>query len=146
MNSYAIVHKKTLNVVTVLPENSINEKLKEVYTPVLLTQEQRSKICSFDILSPRIIDDTIEVFIDPLKYHSCHFMNDIRKKRNTLLSQTDWMVLPDSPIIGKAQEDIRAYRKSLRDLPQIGVHPFDIKIPRYPGVTFPWEIGVLHHI
>ena len=39
---------------------------------------------------------------------------DLRNKRNRLLSETDWTVLPDSPIIDKT--DWQTYRTNLRDL------------------------------
>lgn len=57
----------------------------------------------------------------------------VRRKRNFLLSETDWAVLPDSPANGVYQE----YRQALRDITAQGGFPFDIVWPIKPGSTQP---------
>src|SRR5210317_1024129 len=41
-------------------------------------------------------------------------MADLRTKRNRLLTESDWTILPDSPIADKTAWQV--YRQSLRDL------------------------------
>lgn len=52
-----------------------------------------------------------------------------RYQRDMLLSQSDWAVLPDSPVDGIAW---RAYRKALRDIPQMFSNPKNITWPTAP--------------
>lgn len=42
---------------------------------------------------------------------------EIRRQRNELLKETDYLIMPDYPITKEKQEEIKAYRQSLRDLP-----------------------------
>jgi hypothetical protein len=51
----------------------------------------------------------------------------IRQERNKLLAESDWRVLPDSPITNKVEW--YAYRQSLRDLPEIAVNNNFINTP-----------------
>ncbi len=53
-----------------------------------------------------------------------------RAKRNKLLAQTDWMVLPDS---GKDTAAIRTYRQALRSISQQPGFPENIKWPDMPS-------------
>ena len=41
-------------------------------------------------------------------------MEDLRAKRNALLTESDWTILPDSPIADKTAWQV--YRQNLRDL------------------------------
>jgi len=41
-------------------------------------------------------------------------MDSLRQKRNSLLAETDWVVLPDSPIADKTAWE--TYRTQLRDI------------------------------
>jgi len=41
-------------------------------------------------------------------------MEDLRTKRNALLTESDWTILPDSPIADKTAWQV--YRQNLRDL------------------------------
>tara|TARA_R110000803_G_C11932299_1_gene315586 strand:- start:7 stop:270 length:264 start_codon:yes stop_codon:yes gene_type:complete len=83
--------------------------------------------------------DIPEVYIDSNKFKTCSGMNDIRIKRNLLLTASDWMVLPDSPLSEYEKTEILEYRRQLRDLPNGDVHPYDVVIPRHSMIKFPWE-------
>mgnify|MGYP003640950079 CR=1 FL=1 len=52
----------------------------------------------------------------------------IRTKRNTLISATDWRVLPDQPV----SQPWLDYRQALRDLPDSQADPDDIVFPDAP--------------
>ena len=46
------------------------------------------------------------------------FFTKLRKKRNILLSQSDWTHLDDSPLTDAKKNEWKEYRQELRDLPQ----------------------------
>ena len=52
---------------------------------------------------------------------------EIRAKRDRLLSQTDWTQTVDNPLAG--DEDITTYRQALRDIPEQVGFPWDIEWP-----------------
>ena len=61
----------------------------------------------------------------------------IRHQRDTLLRDTDWSVLPDSPLSADDKAAYETYRQALRDLPS--AYP-EVKSPddvTWP--TAPWE-------
>ena len=43
--------------------------------------------------------------------------SDLRNLRNSLLAQTDWRVMPDSPVSDAKKAEWISYRQALRDLP-----------------------------
>ena len=44
-------------------------------------------------------------------------MNKLREQRNTLLLESDWTVMADSPLSDSKQVEWKTYRQALRDLP-----------------------------
>ncbi len=44
--------------------------------------------------------------------------DEVRAMRTSLLSRSDWTMVPDSPLTEVQREGWRAYRQSLRDLPE----------------------------
>jgi hypothetical protein len=61
-----------------------------------------------------IADDPLVQRIEPYEDWA---LKTIRTERNKKLSDSDWRVLPDSPITNK--EEWYRYRQSLRDLPEL---------------------------
>ena len=57
---------------------------------------------------------------------------EARARRDTLLSATDWAVLPDSPLDEASQAAMRTYRQALRDVPQQAGFPETISWPDRP--------------
>ena len=47
-----------------------------------------------------------------------NFLDNLRIKRNALLSETDWTVLPDSPLSENKKVEYLVYRQTLRNMPQ----------------------------
>jgi len=45
-------------------------------------------------------------------------MNELRNVRNKMLSDSDWTVMPDSPLSDSKQAEWKTYRQALRDLPK----------------------------
>ena len=53
----------------------------------------------------------------------------IREVRNSLLADSDWKILPDSPLRDEKRAEWYTYRQALRDLPANTSDPAD---PTYP--------------
>jgi hypothetical protein len=45
-----------------------------------------------------------------------NILREVRKKRNALLAETDYLMLPDAPISLEEQNKLKKYRKELRDI------------------------------
>lgn len=57
---------------------------------------------------------------------------EVRQQRDYLLKESDWTILPDSPLTGQQKAQWTAYRQSLRNLPQTQSDPFNIVWPTKP--------------
>src|SRR6056300_1448206 len=57
---------------------------------------------------------------------------EVRTKRNTLLSESDWTQFQDSPITGSTLTEWQTYRQSLRDVTTQSV-PYNIVWPTIPS-------------
>ena len=56
----------------------------------------------------------------------------IRVKRNNLLSQTDYLMMPDYPITKECKDKIIVYRQALRDLTERKGFPENVVFPTLP--------------
>ena len=56
----------------------------------------------------------------------------IRAKRNSLLNQTDYLMMPDYPIAKEYQDKIKAYRQTLRDITAQESFPENVVFPTLP--------------
>ena len=54
----------------------------------------------------------------------------VRERRDTLLAESDWRVLPDNP--SPSPEAWKTYRQQLRDLPSQEGWPFNVVWPEKP--------------
>jgi hypothetical protein len=66
-------------------------------------------------------------------------LNEIRTERNMRIAQTDWALLPDSPLSEEKTNEILAYRQELRDLPStldmsVIMHPSQVVWPEHPSL------------
>lgn len=58
----------------------------------------------------------------------------VRSKRDRLIADTDYLLTPDYPISPDELEVVKAYRTSLRDVPQQEGFPYDVVWPELPEV------------
>lgn len=58
----------------------------------------------------------------------------IRSKRDSLISDTDYLLMDDYPISSEDLEAVKAYRTALRDVPQQEGFPYDVAWPELPEV------------
>lgn len=56
---------------------------------------------------------------------------NVRTKRNILISRTDWTQLPDVPLTAEKRQQFQDYRKSLRDITE-QTNPFEVSFPIEP--------------
>jgi len=56
----------------------------------------------------------------------------IRKQRNQLLKDSDYIMVSDAPITTEKKEEWTTYRQSLRDIPQTFSNPDDVTYPDKP--------------
>ena len=59
----------------------------------------------------------------------------VRAKRDSLISETDYLLASDYPISAKDLEVVKAYRQALRDVPQQEGFPFDVVWPDLPVIV-----------
>lgn len=57
-----------------------------------------------------------------------------RRERDSLLRQTDFLLMPDYPIEPTDLEAVRAYRQALRNVPQQEEFPIKVLWPELPRV------------
>lgn len=55
-----------------------------------------------------------------------------RKKRDQLLSDTDYLLMPDYPLEAPELEAVKTYRQALRDVPEQAGFPSKIEWPEKP--------------
>lgn len=59
----------------------------------------------------------------------------VRKKRDTLLLETDWTQTDDAPLTDASKYLWMVYRQGLRDIPEQGGFPDDVTWPTAPEVS-----------
>ena len=60
------------------------------------------------------------------------FAADAREKRNALIAETDFLVMPDYPLDAEKKGAVLAYRQALRDVPEQAGFPRQIDWPVKP--------------
>jgi len=70
--------------------------------------------------------------VDIIDVSSSLKWDSVRKKRNGLISETDFIVMPDYPINSIKLAEFEAYRQELRNIPQNQNDPDNIIYPTKP--------------
>lgn len=60
--------------------------------------------------------------------------DEVRRKRDQLISETDYLLMSDYPIDSETLELVKAYRQKLRDIPQQEGFPSEVAWPETPQV------------
>lgn len=58
----------------------------------------------------------------------------IRTKRNSLLTETDYLLMPDYPISEEYLEKVKEYRQQLRDITKQDEFPKNVTFPNFPKI------------
>lgn len=61
--------------------------------------------------------------------------SEVRTKRDSLLTETDWTQCLDAPISTESQLEMRSYRQSLRDLTEQESFPLEVVWPEMPDIA-----------
>jgi hypothetical protein len=77
-------------------------------------------------------DNGNPVLTDPPDPSREELAEQIRRERDVKLSASDWTILPDSPLTKQQQENWKAYRQALRDVPAQFGFPHSTKFPKEP--------------
>ena len=56
----------------------------------------------------------------------------VRTKRDRLIAETDYAIMPDYPINDDQRADVTAYRQALRDIPETFESPDKVEWPEKP--------------
>ena len=59
----------------------------------------------------------------------------VRAKRDSMISETDYLLASDYPISAEDLEAVKVYRQALRDVPQQEGFPFDVVWPDLPVIV-----------
>ena len=63
-----------------------------------------------------------------------HKKSEIIRRRNLLLSESDYLMMVDYPISDEKKQEIKVYRQALRDIPQQDGFPDNIVWPDKPVI------------
>ena len=69
---------------------------------------------------------------DLVRERNDQLAKSIRSKRNQLIADTDYMVMPDYPITSEQLIAVQAYRQELRDITNQEGFPNDVVFPVNP--------------
>lgn len=58
----------------------------------------------------------------------------VRKRRDRLIAETDFLLMPDYPISADDLAAVKTYRQKLRDVPQQSGFPIQVEWPELPAV------------
>lgn len=128
---YAIIDKSTLECICLVVEESHGTAFGDGFFVVDVGDQpvQTPGISQDDLVSIRVPGKIFD-------YQELQVLawTGVRRKRDRLLSESDWTVGNDSPLNEMQKRAWRVYRQALRDLPKAQVDPLYIVFPRRPGV------------
>lgn len=77
----------------------------------------------------------LPVAVDPPAPTTAQLAAQVRAKRDTLISATDYLVMPDYPISADDLAQLKTYRAALRNVPEQSGFPASVTWPTYPVLT-----------
>ena len=83
-------------------------------------------------LKVALVDDAYVLSVDTDTVTS-EAWSQLRTQRDTLLTASDWRVLPFAPLSPETQQAWVAYRQALRDLPNVTSDPLNPVWPEVPA-------------
>lgn len=98
---------------------------------IIITNEQRNEIMS-SIEEYRVIDGVHTYVPYTQQQLEEQKLESLRAKRTILLKESDWVVLPYSPITGSKLDEWIEYRQQLRDITETTGSILDVELPQKP--------------
>jgi len=126
-NIYGIVDRTKLELQELIHENEYKGHDDTVFALVTFTRSEISRLGP----STLTFNDDFTYFLDPKKLSKHDDFVNIRRERNSLLTETDWMMHADTPLTEEQIVMIKDYRQKLRDITS-NVHPSDVVFPVKP--------------
>ena len=94
---------------------------------VLITDTEVSEVTGWTYLKGYAPKKTEEEKLNELA-------TEIRSKRNSLLAETDYLLMPDYPISADYLEKVKEYRQQLRDITKQDEFPKNVTFPDFPKI------------
>lgn len=104
----------------------INQKFTDTYPPDAALWCNTRGDCSI-----QQVDGGYQIIQNPEPDDSM-VAEAIRAKRNALIGETDYYLMPDYPSNPQNLEELKVYRQALRDLPTQEGFPRDVRWPDVP--------------
>lgn len=126
-NVYGLVDRKSLELKELINETEYENHDDNVFALVTFTVSEIQR------LGPSTLrfNDDFTYYSDASLLSKHEGFKHIRNRRNTLLAETDWMMVQDSPLNDEKLELIKIYRQKLRDITS-NTHPDDVVFPDKP--------------
>lgn len=104
----------------------INQKFTDIYPPEAAIWCNTRGDCSI-----QQIDGGYQIIQNPEPDDS-EIATRVRAKRDRLITETDYYLMPDYPSNPQNLEELKVYRKALRDIPEQGGFPRNVRWPDVP--------------
>lgn len=104
----------------------INQKFNDIYPPEAALWCNERGDCSI-----QQVEGGYQIVANPEPTDE-ELAENIRIKRDSLLSETDYYLMPDYPNDSKNLEEIKKYRQDLRDITKQSGFPKDVIWPAVP--------------
>lgn len=128
-HTYALVRRDTLELHEHIHEKEYVEHDDNVYARVTISMDDFNKFgLSTLVFNP---DFTYSYVRDRAKLKEHQGFTPIRRMRNAILKETDWMIAGDAPFSEEKVNTIKEYRQTLRDITN-DVYPYEVVFPTKP--------------
>lgn len=104
----------------------INQKFTDIYPPEAAVWCNTRGDCSI-----QQVDGGYQIIQNPEPDDSM-VAEAIRDKRDNLIGETDYYLMPDYPSNPQNLEELKVYRQALRDIPKQEGFPRDVRWPNVP--------------
>lgn len=104
----------------------INQKFTDIYPPEAAVWCNTRGDCSI-----QQVDGGYQIIQNPESDDSM-VAKAIRAKRDNLIGETDYYLMPDYPSNSQNLEELKVYRQALRDIPKQEGFPRDVHWPDVP--------------
>ena len=108
--------------------NSLHQVRQEIF------KEQRITFGEWDEETKKKFNVTEEEYNPEDEWPDDRWADMVRRKRNSLISGTDYYILPDYPSTPDGIEAVKQYRQELRDITLQSGFPRNVQWPSLPSV------------
>jgi hypothetical protein len=128
-HTYGIVRRDTLELVEHMHEDDYKGHDDTIYARVTIPMDDYNRYAASTLVFNPDFTYYSDRDRDKLKEH--HGFQHIRRMRNELLKESDWMIAGDAPFSEEKIAAIKQYRQQLRDITN-DVYPHEVVFPTKP--------------